>query len=785
MDKKAEKILEFHKIKEQLVEHATSSIGAQVIRELSPSNNFDKVRQALLETEEGAKIIRLKGSAPIEGINDIGGSLKRLDIGGDLNGLELYQIGSNLRVSRLMKQFVEAMIEQGIDIPLFEASAAELVLFKEIEETIFLTVDESGMILDTASETLRGIRLSMRRAETRVREKLEELLRNANTSKMLSDAIITIRSDRFVIPVKPEYKNHFGGIVHDQSASGQTLFIEPQRIVELNNERRSLKAREKQEIERILAEISATVAEITAEMHHNTYLLSRFDFIFAKAKYGKKMHAITPQLNTDKQIKLHQARHPLLSAETVVANDIYLGESFSTIVITGPNTGGKTITLKTLGLLTLMAQAGLQIPAAEESVVSIFDNVFADIGDEQSIEQNLSTFSSHMTNIVSILGQINDHSLVLFDELGAGTDPQEGAALAIAILDAANAAGASVVATTHYPELKAYGYNRRHATNASVEFNVETLRPTYRLLIGVPGRSNAFDISRRLGLSSAIIKDARELIDEESADLNEMITSLEEKRNQAEKEYQEANQTLKDAEKLQKDLQKEIMQYYSQKDNLLEKANQKAAAIIDNAETEAEEVMHELRQLQLSGAKNVKEHELIDAKTRLSKAKPKTLSKTAIPENVVQVHEFAPGDNVRIRSLGQKGTLLERISKQDWNVQIGIIKTKVKEKDLEYLKPEKEVVKRMITSVRGNEAAVKTELDLRGVRYEEAIGKVDKYIDEALLAGYHQVSIIHGKGTGALRNGVTEFLKKHRMVKSIRFGSAAEGGNGVTIAELK
>lgn len=785
MEKKVEKILEFHKIKEQLVEYATSSLGAQVIRELAPSSEYDKVRQALLETEEGAKIFRLKGTAPIEGVNDIGSSLKRLEIGGDLNGVELYQIGSNLRVSRLMKHFIEDMTEQGIDIPLFDTSAEELELFPELEETISLTVDESGAILDSASETLRGIRSGMRRAESRVREKLEELLRNSNTSKMLSDAIITIRNDRFVIPVKQEYKNHFGGIVHDQSASGQTLFMEPARVVELNNERRSLKVREKQEIDRILAEVSAVVAEWTPAIHHNTYLLGRFDFIFAKAKYGKSIRAVTPQLNTEKKIKLIKARHPLLPAETVVANDIYLGEDFSAIVITGPNTGGKTITLKTLGLLTLMAQAGLQIPAEEESVVSVFDAVFADIGDEQSIEQNLSTFSSHMTNIVSILEKTNDRSLVLFDELGAGTDPQEGAALAIAILDAVHDSGASVVATTHYPELKAYGYNRPFATNASVEFNVETLNPTYRLLIGVPGRSNAFDISSRLGLREEVIQNARNLIDTESADLNDMISSLEEKRNQAEKEYEAAYQIARDAEKLQKDLQKEIIQYHNQKENLVEKANKEAAAIIEKAETEAEAVMHDLRQMQLSGAQMIKEHELIDARTRLSQAKPKTISKQPVPEHVVQVQVFAPGDNVRVLSLGQKGVLLDQTGKKEWNVQIGIIKMKIKEKDLEYIKPEKETTKRMITNVRGNEAAVKTELDLRGVRYEDALQQVDKYIDEALLAGYHQVSIIHGKGTGALRNGVTEFLKHHRLVKSIRFGAAAEGGNGVTIAELK
>ncbi|MBC1629531.1 endonuclease MutS2 [Listeria welshimeri] len=785
MEKKVEAILEFDKIKKQLTEFASSSLGEQAILELAPATDFQVVQKSQLETEEGAKIIRLRGSAPITGLTDVFAHLKRLEIGGDLNGLEIYQIGSNLRVSRQMKNFMTDLLEMGVEIPLLGALSDELLVLKEVEEDIAISVDESGKILDTASEALSTIRRTLRRTEDRVREKLESYLRDRNASKMLSDAVITIRNDRYVIPVKQEYKGHYGGIVHDQSASGQTLFIEPQSVVDLNNERKALQAKEKQEIERILAEISASLAGWINEIHHNTFILSRYDFIFAKARFGKAMKAVTPHLSDAGIVHLIAARHPLLDAANVVANDIYLGEDFTTIVITGPNTGGKTITLKTLGLLTLMAQSGLQIPAQEDSTIAVFEHVFADIGDEQSIEQSLSTFSSHMTNIVSILEKVNHKSLILYDELGAGTDPQEGAALAIAILDASHEKGASVVATTHYPELKAYGYNRVHATNASVEFNVETLSPTYKLLIGVPGRSNAFDISRRLGLSENIITEARSLVDTESADLNDMISSLEEKRNLAETEYEEARELARGADALLKDLQKEITNYYQQKDKLMEQAREKAANIVTKAEVEAEEIIHELRTMQLNGAAGIKEHELIDAKTRLGKAKPKTINKTIPQAPKQKPHVFQVGDNVRVLSLGQKGTLLNKISDKEWNVQIGIIKMKIKTTDLEYIQPETPKKQRIITSVHSSDSPAKSELDLRGERYEDALQKVDKYLDEALLAGYPQVAIIHGKGTGALRTGVTEYLKNHRMVKSIRFGAAAEGGNGVTIVEFK
>ena len=507
--------------------------------------------------------------------------------------------------------------------------------------------------------------------------------------------------------------------------------------------------------------------------------------MFAKARYGNRIKASKPIMNQDRRISLVKARHPLIPIDEVVANDITLGKDFTTILITGPNTGGKTVTLKTVGLCTLMAQAGLQIPALDGSEMAVFGSVYADIGDEQSIEQSLSTFSSHMVNIVDILEMASFDSLVLFDELGAGTDPQEGAALAISILDEVNRRGARVIATTHYPELKAYGYNREGVINASVEFDVETLSPTYRLLIGVPGRSNAFEISKRLGLNESVIRKARSFVGTDTHQVENMIAGLEESKRQAEKELEEAHDLLKNAEKLQKDLQQQMIEYYDQKDSLYEKAANEANAIIEKAKKESEAVIHDLRKMQQEKHAEIKEHELIEAQKRLTEATPKGVKIKHPAVKQKQKHVFALGDEVKVLSFDQKGSLIEKVTNDTWQVQIGILKMKVNEKDLEFIKTPKVVETRVVASVKGKDFHVKPELDLRGERYENALLRVEKYIDDALLAGYPHVSIIHGKGTGALRQGVQEYLRNHRSVKSIRFGEQAEGGSGVTIAEFK
>ncbi|MCJ8009878.1 endonuclease MutS2 [Lederbergia wuyishanensis] len=785
MNIKILKTLEFNKILTQLEEFASSVLGVEKIKNLKPSTELSEVVEMQNETDEAAHVLRLKGHAPLSGIHNIKPHVKRAEIGGVLNAIELMQTASTIYAGRSIKRYIEGLLENEVEIPILEDKVNQIVILTDLEKQIKNAIDENGEVLDSASDTLRSIRQQARRSEGKIREKLEGLIRNRNAQKMLSDSIITIRNERYVIPVKQEYRAHYGGIVHDQSSSGQTLFIEPQAIVELNNALRELQLKEKQEIERILAELSAMVAESGEDLNHLVGILAELDFIFAKARFGKEMKATKPKINQDGIIRLFKARHPLLPIGEAIANDITLGDEYTSMVITGPNTGGKTITLKTVGLLTLMGQAGLQIPASEGSEVAVFKEVFADIGDEQSIEQSLSTFSSHMVNIVDILKKVDQESLVLFDELGAGTDPQEGAALAISILDEVYQRGAHVIATTHYPELKAYGYNRPGVINASVEFDVETLRPTYKLLIGIPGRSNAFEISKRLGLSDSVISYARTMIDTESNEVENMIASLEKSRKEAEYEYKEAHDYLKNAEKLFNDLQQQMIEFYDRKQKMYDDAEVKAAKVIEKAKNEAEQVMAELRQMRLEGGTQVKEHELIEARRKLDTALPKLDKMTDPTKDHKQKREFQPGDEVTVTTFGQKGHLIEKVGTDEWQVQIGIMKMKVLEKNLVFIKGEEKKETKPLATIKGRDFHVKLELDLRGERYEDALLKVEKYIDDALLANYPRVSIIHGKGTGALRTGVTDYLKHHRSVKRIRLGEAGEGGSGVTIVEFK
>lgn len=785
MQERVLKVLEFDKVKEQLLENVSSSLGREIAEKLVPSTNYEEVVKRQEETDEAAKVLRIKANIPLGGIFDLRPHIKRAVIGGMLSSHELMQVASTVHASRQIKRFMEDFAEEESSIPLLLAQVDRIVVLAELEGDIKKAIDDNGEVLDSASETLRSLRNQHRAKEGRVRERLESMIRSSNAQKMLSDAIVTIRNDRFVIPVKQEYRAHYGGIIHDQSSSGQTLFIEPQSIVELNNELQRIRIKEQQEIERILTMLSAKTGEFGSELESIIQVLGNIDFMFAKARYGRMIKASKPTMNQEGRISLIKARHPLISIDKVVANDITLGRDFTAIVITGPNTGGKTVTLKTVGLCTLMAQAGLQIPALDGSEMAVFGSVFADIGDEQSIEQSLSTFSSHMVNIVDILDSVSFDSLVLFDELGAGTDPQEGAALAIAILDEVNRRGARVIATTHYPELKAYGYNRKGVVNASMEFNVETLSPTYRLLIGVPGRSNAFEISKRLGLNENVIKKARSFVGTDTNQVEEMIAALEESKRQAEKELEEAHEFLKNAEKLHEDLQQQMIQYYEKKDSLYEKAASEAKAIIEKAKKESKSVIHDLRKMQQEKHTEIKEHELIEAQKRLTEAEPIEIKTKHRPAKPKQKHVFQPGDEVKVLSFDQKGILIEKVTEGSWQVQIGILKMKVNEKDLEFIKTPKATETKVIASVKGKDFHVSPELDLRGERYEDAILRVEKYIDDALLAGYPHVSIIHGKGTGALRQGVQEYLRNHRAVKKIRFGEQTEGGSGVTIAEFK
>ncbi|KJL05715.1 MULTISPECIES: endonuclease MutS2 [Priestia] len=780
-------VLEFNKVKEQLQKKVASSLGREKVANLIPSTQYEEVVKWQEATDEATTVLRLRGNVPLGGIFDVRPSVKRAEIGGTLSSNELLDVASTIYAARQVKQFIEQVVEdEDLQLPIITEHIEKLMPLPEVEQTIKMSIDENGTVLDGASDQLRGIRQKLRSTESRIREKLESLIRSSSAQKMLSDAIVTIRNERFVIPVKQEYRSAYGGIVHDQSSSGATLFIEPQAIVTLNNELQEAKVKEKQEIERILIALTVQVAEVANELRQNVYLLGELDFMFAKGRYSHELKASKPKMNDRGYIKLVKAKHPLIAQEDVVANDIELGDQYTSIVITGPNTGGKTVTLKTLGLFTLMAQAGLQIPALDGSEMAVFKHVFADIGDEQSIEQSLSTFSSHMVNIVDILQKVDHESLVLFDELGAGTDPQEGAALAISILDQVYERGARVVATTHYPELKAYGYNREGVVNASVEFDIETLSPTYKLLIGVPGRSNAFEISKRLGLSAEVIERAKGYIGSETNKVENMIASLEDSRRQSEHELEEAEELRKEAQKLHKELQSQIIEFNEKRDKLYEKAEEKAQATVQAASEEAEKIISDLRKMSQKNHALVKEHELIEARKRLEDAVPtleKSKKKPAVPKK--QERTLQAGDEVKVLSWGQKGTLVEQVSNNEWQVQMGIMKMKVKEKDLQYISSPKPVETKPLAMVKGKDYHVNLELDLRGERYENALIRVEKYIDDALLANYPRVSIIHGKGTGALRKGVQEYLKNHRSVKNIRFGEASEGGSGVTVVEFK
>ncbi|MGA4517566.1 endonuclease MutS2 [Solibacillus silvestris] len=787
IEQRALKTLEFHKVREQVAAFCTNSIGKQAIEELVPETDYDTVVELLEEMDEGLAILRVKGNVPLGGIFDVRPHARRSQIGGMLSPMELMEIASTIRASRILRNFIEDIeSENTIEIPHFIERKEQMPVLTALQHEINDCIDDNGTVLDSASPALRSIRQSLRSEESKVRQKLESLTRGSNATKMLSDAIITIRNDRFVIPVKQEYRSHYGGIVHDQSASGQTLFIEPDAVIQSNNEVQRLKVKEKAEIERILSELTLKVQEVGHEIFVLVQLLGEMDVILAKGKYGQANKCTMPKMNKEGYTRLVRARHPLLPIEDAVANTIEFGRDVKAIVITGPNTGGKTVTLKTVGLCTIMAQCGLPVPALDGSELAVFEQIFADIGDEQSIEQSLSTFSSHMVNIVDILSKFNEKSLILFDELGAGTDPQEGAALAIAILDETVDRGARVMATSHYPELKAYGYNRPSVVNASVEFDIETLSPTYRLLIGVPGRSNAFEISKRLGLSSNVIDHAKSFTGTDRHEVESMIASLEESRLRSEREADEAHLLLEDAQKIRAELEERLRIYDEKKENLEKKAKDKARKIVDDAKKEAETIIAELRKMKENAALSVKEHELIDAKKRLDNAAP--IDNNKVLQKAVAARErkqnLQVGDEVKVLSYGQKGTLLQKAG-NEWVVQIGILKMKLPESDLEYVKPEKEQATRPMMNVKNRNSVVKLELDLRGERYEDALIRTEKYLDDALLANYPRVSIIHGKGTGALRQGIQNFLKNHKRVKSYRYGEAGEGGFGVTVVELK
>ncbi|WP_442604506.1 endonuclease MutS2 [Paenibacillus sp. KN14-4R] len=788
MKGKVLKTLEYQKIIHKLENHAQTSLGKRTVLAMLPSGDFVEVTRRLKATSEAVDVERLKGSVPFGGIRDIEPSIHRARIGSMLGSTELLEIANTIYGGRRLKRFLMTVHEE-FPIELIAGMIELITDQKGLEDRIKSCIDDNAYVVDSASMALAKIRSELKSSEARVRERLEDMIRNSSTQKMLQDILVTIRNDRYVIPVKAEYRSHFGGMVHDQSASGATLFIEPEAVVTLNNKIRELKLKEEAEVERILSMLTSDVADVAELLLSDVGIIAQLDFIFAKAGLSRSLKATLPVLNDRGYIKLKKGRHPLIAADIVVPLDLELGSNFTSIIVTGPNTGGKTVSLKTVGLLSLMAMSGLFVPAEEGSELCVFDGIYADIGDEQSIEQNLSTFSSHMTNIISILRDMTPKSLVLFDELGAGTDPAEGSALAISLLDYIHRMGCRIIATTHYSELKAYAFERNGVINASMEFDIATLSPTYRLLVGVPGRSNAFAIAERLGLARSIIDQARGHVGEEDQHIESMIASLEENRLIAEEERQSAEELRREVEKMKKELEAQQDKFEQQRDKMLEKAEREAAEAVGKARREADEVISELRRMAREEAGQIKDHKLIDAKRRLDQASPQLREKKRPTRSAAKSAEIAAGDEVRVIHLGQKGHVVEIVSKTEVFVQLGLMKLKVAKSDLELVATQAAQQKRAHVPAasikRSRDENVRMELDMRGMNVEEGLVEADRFLDESIMSNLSQVYLIHGKGTGILRTGIQDYLRRHRRVKSFRIGNYNEGGTGVTVVELQ
>ncbi|WP_349516170.1 endonuclease MutS2 [Leuconostoc suionicum] len=800
MNQKVLQTLEYDKIKSQLSDFLSTPIGRQEADALQPITDVHIINYWLQETADAMMIDRLKGGIPLAKLADITPHLKRLNIQASLSATELAEIGNVLRNTSAISNFFIQMKDESIgeSLEVLVEQAEQLETLPEVTKSIQTAIDSTGRINDEASYELKSVRGKIVGHENAIKNKMQDFIKG-KTAQYLSDPIVTIRGDRYVLPVKAEYRNQFGGVVHDQSQTGLTLYIEPQAVVELSNKLSELRVKENAEEQRVLQELSAELEPHTNEIQQNVQILGHFDFVNAKARLAARLDAMQPNVSVDNHISLRQAWHPLLDKKIAVANDISLGDSYKTIIITGPNTGGKTITIKTLGLLQLMAQSGLFITTRQPSTVGIFDEVFADIGDEQSIEQNLSTFSSHMANIVSMLDHIDDKTLVIFDELGAGTDPAEGAALAIAILDKVASLGAYTIATTHYPELKLYGYNRPETKNASMVFDVETLQPTYQFLMGVPGQSNALAIAKRLGFGEDVIGSAMALTDESDQDLNNMIADLVAQRDEVKKNNEELRLQLKATEKKSEALSEEQSKLEKQRAHVILDAKNEANHIVAATKKQAEQLISEIRKERLRAGQRgeLTEQELQARKGELDKLRQNdSLEKNKILQKAKKVKELAPGDEITVRSYSQQGTLVKKHKNGQWEVEMGILKMLVDEDDIVKTeatvkaqkgkaKKKQQKIIRKTTSNGSARASVKSSLDLRGVRYEAALTELDRYLDTAVLANISPVEIIHGKGTGALRQGVTEFLRSDRRVKSYHFASANAGGDGATIVELK
>ena len=789
MKSKALKTLEYNKIIELLSAQATSKPAKEQLLKLQPMTNIGDIKDALAETSEAVRVIMLKGSAPLGQIYDIEDSLYFARKGGSLTMRQLLQVLYNLKVTSNVISFLKSDLPP---MPILDSIREVLVTFPRLVENIDRCILSEDEMSDNASPELKNIRRSIARQNDAIKNRLNNIMNSADNKGYLQDSLITIRDGRYVVPVKAEHKGKVPGIVHDQSSTGQTIFIEPQVIVNLNNELRELELAERVEIERILAELSSNVAEHFHDIMNNQKLLVTLDMIFAKGKFSCMIKGEEPQMSEDGELILKQARHPLIESKKVVPINVNVGGHYKTLVVTGPNTGGKTVTLKTTGLLVLMAQSGLHIPALSTSRIPIFHQVFADIGDEQSIEQSLSTFSSHMRNIVEILDNVDNKSLVLVDELGAGTDPTEGAALAIAILEKIKSWGAYTIATTHYNELKKYALSKEGVENGSMEFDINTLSPTYRLFIGIPGKSNAFEISRKLGLSEDLIERSSQLLERGDIEFEDVLDSIEKDKKRAEAERDEAILLNISMKKKMEELEKRQAKLEEQEKNIISKAKEEARDILREARETANVVSKELRELNKIGSLGERNKRFDKSRSRLKDAEERVSEKLIrrVNQAPVNADDLKVGDKVRVLTLDQIGEILSKPDeKGDLAVKIGIMKANINIKDLMFIEQE-QPAKAPKTSKYGNLYKSKAQnismsINVQGKNLDDATMDVDKYLDDAFMAGLREVTIIHGRGEGILKDGLRNLFRRHKHVASYRKGKYNEGGEGVTIVTLK
>ncbi len=788
MKDRIKKLLEFDKIQRKLIEKAATRLGKEKAENIDIFKDINIISSKLEETEEAFKILAEIGEPPLGGIHKVSKEVDFAVRGRMLNPGSILEVGDTLRAARNLDNFYKKNKED-FKYKTIENLITNLSSNKWLEDKIENAIISEEEISDNASSDLKKIRKKIDDKNSSIRSKLNSIISSSDNQKYLQDSIITIRNDRFVILVKQEHRNKIRGLIHGQSSSGATLFIEPSSIVELNSDISNLKIEEKKEIERILKELSQDIASFSEEIYNNERIFKELDFIFAKGKLSLSYTGAKPSLNTNGYINIKKGRHPLIPEKEVVPIDVYLGDENKTLVITGPNTGGKTVTLKTIGLFTLMTQAGLHIPASFGSNMGIFNNIFADIGDEQSIEQSLSTFSSHMTNIVEILKRVDSESLVLLDEIGAGTDPEEGAALAITILEKLLDVGCTTAATTHYSELKIYALTQKGVQNGSVEFDVKTLSPTYRVLIGVPGKSNAFEISRKLGLENEIIQEAKNRLQAHEIEFEDALAKIETDRKASEEERLEIEKLKKVQEEIKNKLQAKEKELKNKEDRMIHEAKKEARHIVEKAKNETADIIRQLRELnfEIEKEKNIKINQLRnDINTKTNEYK----STVDLSRNFEKSEEeLEKGDYVLIRNLNQKGTIISDVEKDNEKVtvQVGSMKLNVDYNSLKKLEKENQELKSTSGSKNINliNKRVKPSIDIREFNLEEAFLEVDKYLDDAYLAGLNEVSIIHGKGKGILRRGIGQYLKGHNLVKEFRLGSFEEGGDGNTIVKLK